>query len=509
MKSKILILVVALVASSVNGLDNGLASKPQMAWNSWNHFACNINETLIQATAKAIASGPLAKAGYNYVNMDDCWAKSRDSNGNIQADPDAFPSGVKALADYVHSLGLKFGLYSDAGTNTCAGRPGSLGYEKNDANTYASWGVDYLKYDNCNNNNIKPEQRYPPMRDALNATGRPILFSMCEWGVDNPGEWAPKIGNSWRTTNDINDSWDSMTWNLDLSNEWASYAGPGGWNDPDMLEVGNGGMTYDEYKAHFSLWALSKSPLIIGCDVTSMSNETIEILTNEEVIAINQDDLGVQGKKVKIITADTPAPVSAVDCDGSKSQQWILYNDDYTIRSVDGLCLNIPDCSDKDTTQLVTSSCSGNGTCAASQWHVNSDNTITNVQNGKCIDMYDDYGPVVDIYGCHAGQNQQWTYDPASMTLTSLGKCLDAAQSSGNLEVWAGPLAGDAVVVILFNRSPSSASITADWTDIGLEASVTADVRDLWAHSDLGKSTGSFTATVNSHGVVMVKISPQ
>ncbi|KAK1264482.1 hypothetical protein QJS04_geneDACA017035 [Acorus gramineus] len=181
---------------------------------------------------------------------------------------------------------------------TCQVRPGSLFHENRDANLFASWGVDYLKYDNCHNLGIKPEKRYPPMRDALNSTGRTIFYSLCEWGVDDPALWAGKVGNSWRTTDDINDSWESMTTIADLNDKWASYAGPGGWNDPDMLEVGNGGMTYQEYRAHFSIWALMKAPLLIGCDVRSITSETLEILSNEEVIAVNQDPLGVQGRKV-------------------------------------------------------------------------------------------------------------------------------------------------------------------------------------------------------------------
>jgi len=245
-----------------------------------------------------LVSSGLSKVGFNYINMDDCWQYSRDSKGNIQPDPRTFPNGVKHLADMAHSLGLRFGLYSSAGTNTCQGRPGSLGYEVQDANSYASWGVDYLKYDNCYNKGIPPEKRYPTMRDALNQTGRAMFYSLCEWGDDNPALWAPKVGNSWRTTNDISDKWQSMLRNLDQNDKWWSYAGPGAWNDPDMLEVGNGGMKRHEYVAHFSLWALVKSPLLIGCDITQMSKETKEILFNTEVIAVNQDKLGSQGHKV-------------------------------------------------------------------------------------------------------------------------------------------------------------------------------------------------------------------
>lgn len=279
-----------------------------MGFNTWNHFGCNIQEDLIRKTADVIVSSGLKDAGYNYINLDDCWQVARTPDTNeIIPDPKAFPSGIKALADYVHSKGLKFGVYSDAGTNTCAGRPGSLGFETIDAQSYAKWGVDYLKYDNCFNKFISPKTRYPPMRDALNKTGRPILFSMCEWGREDPAKWAPAVGNSWRTTPDIRDEWGSFLNILELNDRWAAYAGPGGWNDPDMLEVGNGGMKTHEYVAHFTLWALIKSPLLIGCDVTNMSTDTYTILTNRELIAWNQDPLGVQGRKVARVFASPQA----------------------------------------------------------------------------------------------------------------------------------------------------------------------------------------------------------
>eukprot|EP01100_Stratorugosa_tubuloviscum_P003332 TRINITY_DN1801_c1_g1_i3.p1 TRINITY_DN1801_c1_g1~~TRINITY_DN1801_c1_g1_i3.p1 ORF type:complete len:353 (-),score=165.89 TRINITY_DN1801_c1_g1_i3:106-1164(-) len=273
-----------------------------MGWNSWNHFGCSINEQLIKETADAIVQTGLGAAGYRYINLDDCWQISRSENGTIIADSQNFPSGIAALADYIHSRGLLFGLYSDAGEKTCQGRPGSLGYEQIDAQTYASWNVDYLKYDNCYNNNIPPKQRYPPMRDALNSTGRPIFYSLCEWGEDDPATWAGDVGNSWRTTGDISDNWNSMLSIIKENDKWWKYAGPGGWNDPDMLEVGNGGMTQTEYRSHFSLWAISKAPLIIGCDVTNISKYSLSILSAKEVIAINQDSLGIQGHIVNQTT---------------------------------------------------------------------------------------------------------------------------------------------------------------------------------------------------------------
>ncbi|KAL6541650.1 Alpha-galactosidase 3 [Orobanche gracilis] len=360
-------------------LNNGLAKTPQMGWSSWNFFACDINEEVIKETADALVSTGLAKLGYTYVNIDDCWSELvRDSKGQLAPDAKSFPSGIKFLADYMHSKDLKLGIYSDAGAFTCQVRPGSLFHESDDAELFASWGVDYLKYDNCFNLGIAPEKRYPPMRDALNATGRMIFYSLCEWGVHEPALWAGKVGHSWRTTDDINDSWASMTTIADINDKWAAYAGPGGWNDPDMLEVGNGGMTYQEYRAHFSIWVLMKAPLIIGCDVRNITSETLELLTNEEVIAVNQDPLGVQGRNV------------------------------YS------------------------------------------------------------YGPL----GCY--------------------------------QVWAGPLSGRRLAVVLWNRCLEAATITAKWAVLGLESSISVSIKDLWKHEYVSNETvASFSARVDGHACEM------
>eukprot|EP01121_Diplochlamys_sp_Union-15-3_P006182 TRINITY_DN16690_c0_g1_i1.p1 TRINITY_DN16690_c0_g1~~TRINITY_DN16690_c0_g1_i1.p1 ORF type:complete len:533 (-),score=115.43 TRINITY_DN16690_c0_g1_i1:83-1558(-) len=491
-----------------------------MGWNSWNHFGCGINENLIKSTADVIASSPLKAAGYVYVNMDDCWAGSRDAQGNIHPDPNAFPNGIKSLADYVHNKGLLFGLYSDSGEKTCAGRPGSLHYETNDANSYASWGVDYLKFDNCNNDNIPPEQRYPIMRDALNKTGRPIFYSLCEWGEDNPATWAPNVGNSWRTTGDISDSWDSMISRIDTNDQWAKYAGPGGWNDPDMLEVGNGGMTYDEYVTHFSLWCLAKAPLLIGCDVTKMSNETLSILTNPEVIAINQDKLGVQGQKVKSTAvaakADGATNVVVTDCDPTKpTQQWTIGSDGGIRTASDGRCLDVYNCEDVDTAQVEVYPChigNNNAECQSKnqQWNIKFSSgkagEITSVMDpSKCLDVYDFTGPKVQLYTCNGGTNQQWQL--VGNTLRSGGKCLSL--DLGAVEVWSGPLADGSKAVALVNRTPSTQLITASWSDIGLSPSQRANVRDLWYRRDVGLFTGSYNTTVNSHGTVLLKVSPR
>jgi alpha-galactosidase len=278
--------------------DNGLARTPPMGWNSWNHFGCDVSAALIRQTADAMVANGMREAGYQYVVIDDCWQVARDRTGKLVADSVRFAGGMKPLADYVHSKGLKFGLYTDAGRQTCQGRPGTYRHEEQDARTFAEWGVDYVKEDWCYADSLDAPVQYAKFRDALAASGRPIVFSICEWGSRTPWDWGPRTGNLWRTTGDIEDNWNSMLSILDISGQHASAARPGAWNDPDMLEVGNGGMTDDEYRAHFSLWAIMAAPLMAGNDLRSMSATTRAILTNPEVIAVDQDSLGVQGTLV-------------------------------------------------------------------------------------------------------------------------------------------------------------------------------------------------------------------
>ncbi|MFD0313449.1 NPCBM/NEW2 domain-containing protein [Streptomyces flavalbus] len=281
----------------------GLALTPPMGFNNWNstHCRAEFNEDMVKGVADIFVAKGLKDAGYEYVNLDDCWAlPERDANGKLVPDPVRFPHGIKAVADYVHAKGLKFGIYTSAGTKTCnsAGFPGALGHEYSDARQFADWGVDYLKYDNCNNQGVDARQRYTTMRDALAATGRPIVYSICEWGQNRPWEWASDVGHLWRTTGDISDSWGSMLSIAKQNLPLAPYAGPGHWNDPDMLEVGNGGMTDTEYRSHFSLWSIMAAPLLIGSDLRQATPATFEVLGNEEVIAVDQDPLGEQGTVV-------------------------------------------------------------------------------------------------------------------------------------------------------------------------------------------------------------------
>ena len=381
------VLLMNSAPCALQALDNGLAKTPPMGWNSWNKFGCNVSEDLIKETADAMVTTGMKDAGYVYLVIDDCWQIDRDAEGNIVPDPKRFPSGMKALADYIHSKGLKFGLYSDAGTLTCQKRPGSRGYEFQDARQYSAWGVDYLKYDWCSTGTQNAPASYSIMRDALLKAGRPIVFSICEWGTAKPWLWARDVGNLWRTTGDIQDCWDcKRDWGgmgvvhiLDLQDGLESYAGPGNWNDPDMLEVGNGGMTTTEYRAHFSLWSLLSAPLMAGNDIRKMSPEIAEILLNKEVIAINQDPMGRQGRRTK---------------------------------------------------------------------------------------------------------------------------------REGEREVWAKQLQDGGRAVVLFNRGATEKEISVSWNEIGYPQHVAAEVRDLWARKSLGNRTGSFSASVPSHGVVMVTIKP-
>ena len=295
MKRPLLLVMIAFLFFNLNAqkFDN-IAKTPPMGWNSWNKYACNVSESLIMGMADAMASSGMKDAGYEYIVIDDCWQVARDENGEIVADKDRFPHGIKYLADYIHSKGLKFGIYSCAGTLTCAGRPGGRGHEFQDGLTYARWGVDYLKYDWCNTGTQEPKSSYATMRDGLFAAHRPIVFSICEWGSNKPWEWAGTVGHLWRTTGDINDSWNSMIGIFLQQKDLARYAGPGHWNDPDMLEVGNGGMTTEEYKTHFTLWCMLAAPLMAGNDLQNMTPEIKSILTNKEIIALDQDTLGRQ-----------------------------------------------------------------------------------------------------------------------------------------------------------------------------------------------------------------------
>lgn len=279
---------------------DGLAPTPPMGWNSWNRFGPFISERLVLETADALIASGMRDAGYRYVVIDDAWHESvRDDDGELVENRWAFPHGMRWLSGEIHRRGLRFGLYTCAGTRTCQGYPGSRGCEARDVRRFASWGVDFMKVDWCHTEGLRGRDVYPVWSEAVRATGRPMVLSICEWGRDRPWEWAGTVGHLWRTSPDIQDTWQSLVETLDRQADLHAFAGPGHWNDPDMLEVGNGGMTDEEYRAHFSLWAILAAPLMAGNDLREMSASTREILTAPEVIAIDQDPLGRQARRVR------------------------------------------------------------------------------------------------------------------------------------------------------------------------------------------------------------------
>jgi len=297
---------LSLIIQVAYSLNNGVGINPPMGYNTWNDFRCGLTSQDVKNIADTLVNGGFADLGYKYVNVDDCWAQGRDSNGKIYPDPKAFPDGMKNVVDYVHDKGLKFGLYTDRGTKTCAGRPGSLGYESIDAQTYAEWGVDYLKEDACfaSDNHNEAFTQYALMRDSLNQTGRRVYFSICD-STDVPSSWwAPvgwQYGNSWRIANDVN-HWVDVLNTMDVNSNLTSYAGPGGWNDPDMLVGSSLGsaalLTPLQSRAQFSMWCIMAAPLLMGAHVQKLTNWDLETFTNQELININQDPLGKQGKRV-------------------------------------------------------------------------------------------------------------------------------------------------------------------------------------------------------------------
>ena len=519
-----LILFIYIISiTKIFSINNGLGLTPQMGWNTWNKFGCDINEDLIRDTIDTLNSSGLLEAGYKYINLDDCWQIDRDNETNeIIADPEKFPSGIKELADYAHEKGLLLGLYSDAGTKTCAGRPGSLGYETIDANTYAKWGIDYLKYDNCYNKNIPSLDRYPVMRDALNHTNHSIFYSICQWGEENIPVWGKDVGNSWRTTGDISDNWLTMLRIIDQNDQWYNFSGPGGWNDPDMLEVGNGGMTLEEYKTHFSLWAISKAPLLIGCDITIMSEEIKNILTNKEVIEINQDSLGDQGHKIKRIPVKLPddfepalfeSDLELVDCNGTKEQKWYINSDNSIRNNNENLCMEIPDCVDYDT-KVKTRDChiKDKSYCSNStnqEWIYDKETSqIWSIFDpDKCLDVYNHTGPSVQTYPCDTEiPSQKWEYDEKEHTLKTNGKCLASMVNDEVVEIWKGKLNNNSFAVLLVNRASIEYNVEVNLTEIGFN-NKNVKLRDLWNKTDLGEFKEKYSVLIKSHDCVFLKVS--
>ena len=444
---------VLLPSSPALALNNGLALTPPMGWNDWNSFGCNVNATLIEQTADTIVSAGLQAAGYRYVNIDDCWmSSSRSATGHLVPDPAKFPGGITAVADYVHAKGLGLGIYESAGTATCAGYPGSLNHERTDAADFAAWGVDYLKYDNCNNQGVDWQVRYNAMRDALAATGRPIVYSLCEWGQDNVWTWGAGTGNLWRTTGDIQANYGSMLSIFHANVGLYPYAGKGAWNDPDMLEIGNG-MSYQEDRAEFSLWSEMAAPLLSGTDLRSATPQTLSIYRNASVIAVDQDALGVQGHE--IASAGGLDVLTKPMANGDVSV--VLFNENAGAATITtsataagasaASSYRLTDLWSNlvtTTTGAISARIPGHGVVMyrvspGSGSSVGVAHRMVTPAGNRCLDVYNNEttpGTKIEIWDCNTGGNQQWTPTAAGELRTYGGtQCLDANGSASGSKV--------------------------------------------------------------------------
>ncbi|MEU9289087.1 alpha-galactosidase [Streptomyces sp. NPDC048275] len=436
-------LLVLRAAPSAQALENGLARTPPMGWNDWNAFGCNVTEQLVKQTADHLVSSGLKDAGYQYVNIDDCWmSKARNSAGQLVPDPVKFPSGISGTAAYVHSKGLKLGIYESAGTATCQGYPGSLGHEQTDANSFASWGVDYLKYDNCNHQNVPDQQRYTAMRDALASTGRPIVYSLCNWGLANVWTWGAGVGNSWRTTDDINLNFSTVVSIFKANVKLAPYAKPGAWNDPDMLEVGRG-MSFNEDRSHFSLWAEMAAPLIAGNDMRTASAATLSLYGNRDVIAVDQDSLGKQGTEIS--SAGGLHVLTKPLANGDVSV--VLFNENASAATIStsATAVGLPAASSyridnlwthviSSTSGSIAANVPGHGSVmyrvsVGSGTSVGTTHPLIGASSNRCLDAYDGQtapGTKIEIWDCGGGTNQAVTLTAAGeLRLYGGTQCLD------------------------------------------------------------------------------------
>ncbi|MER6384783.1 RICIN domain-containing protein [Streptomyces sp. NPDC001250] len=485
-------LLSLVAAEPAAALGNGLAPTPQMGFNDWNAYGCDVSESLIKSTAQAMHTNGMQSAGYSYVNIDDCWmTNSRDSGGHLVPDPAKFPDGIKGTADYVHSLGLKLGIYESAGTATCAGYPGSLGHETTDAQSFASWGVDYLKYDNCNNTGVPARTRYTAMRDALAATRRPILYSLCNWGQENVWTWGADVGNSWRTTGDISPTFSSMLSIFHSNVGLASYAGPGHWNDPDMLEVGNGSLTATESRTEFSLWAEMAAPLIAGTNIPSASADTLSVLTNSRVIAVDQDSLGKQGTMVSSSggldvlakplangdvsvalfnetgsTATITTTASAIGKTGASAYTLTDLWSGASSTTSGTISASVP-AHGTVMYRVAGGTSGGGGTSVTGPLHA--------VGAGKCLDVPNSTttaGTQVEIWSCNGGANQTWTQTASNQLTVYSGSgqmCLDAYNNQTTpgtkVEIWQ-----------CNGQSNQQWSLNSDGTITGVQSGLCLDV---------------------------------
>jgi alpha-galactosidase len=475
------------VSAPAQALGNGLALTPPMGWNDWNSFGCNVSESLVEQTADLIVSSGMKDAGYQYVNIDDCWMSSnRDSNGNLVPDPAKFPDGISGTAAYVHSKGLKLGIYESAGTATCAGYPGSLNHEQADANSFASWGVDYLKYDNCNNQGISAQTRYTAMRDALAKTGRQIVYSLCNWGQESVWTWGAGVGNLWRTTGDINASFGSMLSNFHNTVGLASYAAPGGWNDPDMLEVGNG-MSFTEDRSEMSLWAEMAAPLISGTDLRNATPATFSLYTNKDVIAVDQDSLGKAGKEIASAGGNDVLAKPLANGDVAV----VLFNENSSAQTIStsASAVGIASSSSYKLTNLwskVVTSTSGSISATVpahgsvmyrvspgSGSSVGSAHRLVGASSGRCLDVPNGStttGTQLEIWDCNTGSNQSFTPTSGKALQVYNGSlCLDA---SGQ-----GTSTGTAIITWTCNGQTNQQwNLNPDGTITGVQSGLCLDV---------------------------------
>jgi alpha-galactosidase len=484
-------LVGVRTARPALALSNGLALTPPMGWNDWNAYGCNVSETLVKQTADKLVSSGLAAAGYQYVNIDDCWLQhSRDAAGNLQPDFAKFPDGISGTAAYVHSKGLKLGIYEDAGTATCAGFPGSLGHETADARLFASWGVDYLKYDNCNNNGSTTQAqyiaRYSAMRDALAGTGRPIVYSVCEWGINTPWTWGANVGHLWRTTGDIGPTFASMLNIFHTNVGLASFAGPGHWNDPDMLEIGNG-MTATEDRAEFSLWAVMAAPLLAGNNLVGASATTLSILGNTRVVAVDQDSAGRQGTMVSstggrdvLARPLANGDVAVVLFNESASTQTISTTA-AAIGKTGAASYTLTDLwsgATSSTTGTISASVPGHGVVmyrvagGTTGGGGASTTALRGTGSNRCLDVPNSSttnGVQVDIWDCNGQTNQLWTSTAAGQLQVYGSKCLDANNN--------GTSNGTAVLIWDCNGQANQQwRVNSDGTVTGVQSGLCLDV---------------------------------
>eukprot|EP01062_Namystynia_karyoxenos_P066068 TRINITY_DN60086_c0_g1_i1.p1 TRINITY_DN60086_c0_g1~~TRINITY_DN60086_c0_g1_i1.p1 ORF type:complete len:561 (+),score=172.13 TRINITY_DN60086_c0_g1_i1:75-1685(+) len=531
-----LVAAVMGIAVSAAGLDNGLALTPGMGFNTWNQLGCDFNETRVRAIADAMRSQGYVAAGYRYLVLDDCWMdRQRDAQGEWQMDLRRFPSGAAALVKYLNGRGVELGVYSSAGPKTCQGLPASLGSEHRDAATIARWGVSFLKYDNCGSEGITEDeqrQRHQTMRDALNATGKRIYFSLSEWNGHrgSPADWVRPTANSWRTGGDIAPHWDAVTYQLDSYAQFApaNLSGPGGWGDPDMLEVGvyvHGEkpqfLTDEEARSHMALWCVLKAPLMMGGDPTLVASSARELLLNRHAIAINQDALGIPGRRVAAApppaaaAADGGAAVVAADCTGAGAEP-VRWQGTTLVRGGDCLTADPADrVPSTGNPSLRWAPCSPGS--EQQQWS-NRTGMIAG-SGGLCVEIawaHSSAGSAVELNTCSGWASELWDAEAAGMrSRLNSSNCLGVGpapspspppQVSG--EVWYAPLSGGAVAAVLLNRGDSAASVAVVFADVGLGDAAAVRVTDVWTQGSLGVHKGSFSAAAAPHGAAFVHLSP-